>query len=325
MVALTTEQIETARRASIGSELDRRGYQLRRFGASLVGPCPCCGGTDRFAVDTRKNVWNCRHCKPTTLSGDVIGFVQWIDGLSFRSAIEFLTGERGLPLQSERRPEPIIRSEIDKVERRAAEVLPIFFEESRPLYGTFAELYLRSRGADLAECPQLDHALRFNPSCPWDMGRRPCLVALWTDAKTGEPRAIHRRPITPNGRKIDVWKALGPTAGCVIRLWPDEEVSQGLVIGEGIETSLIAGTRVQHNGTLLRPAWAAGDKGHLAKFPLLSGIEALTILVDNDTNDAGQLAAAECRDRWISGGREVIRLTPRIPGADFADVAGKAA
>jgi hypothetical protein len=27
--------------------------------------------------------------------------------------------------------------------------------------------------------------------------------------------------------------SLGPTAGCVIRLWPDEAVTLGLVIGEG--------------------------------------------------------------------------------------------
>jgi hypothetical protein len=37
-------------------------------------------------------------------------------------------------------------------------------------------------------------------------------------------------------------------------------------------------------------------------------------------NGAGQDVAAECRQRWIAVGREVIRLTPRIRDSDFADI-----
>jgi putative DNA primase/helicase len=54
--------------------------------------------------------------------------------------------------------------------------------------------------------------------------------------------------------------------------------------------------------------------------PVLSGIEALTLLVDNDVKGDGQKAAAACAARWSSAGREVIRLTPKILGADFNDV-----
>ena len=66
----------------------------------------------------------------------------------------------------------------------------------------------------------------------------------------------------------------------VIRLWLDEAVTDGLVIGEGIETTLAAATRIEHRATLLQPAWAAATAGLLAALPVLSGIEALTILVD---------------------------------------------
>jgi putative DNA primase/helicase len=115
--------------------------------------------------------------------------------------------------------------------------------------------------------------------------------------------------------------SLGPTAGCVLRLWPDELVTLGLVIGEGLETVLAAATRIEHRGTLLQPAWAVGDAGHLAKFPVLAGIEALTILVDHD--EAGQRAARECRERWLAAGREVTALIPNGLGQDFNDIVQK--
>jgi hypothetical protein len=146
------------------------------------------------------------------------------------------------------------------------------------------------------------------------------LVALWTDVVTAAPRAIHRRPISPDGAAVAHWRGLGPTAGCVIRLWPNEEVNQGLVLGEGVETVLAAATRVQHKATLLQPAWAAGDAGHVACFPVLPGIDSLTLLVDNDPSGTGQRAAADCAHTWTIAGREVVRLTPRVVSADFNDI-----
>jgi hypothetical protein len=55
-------------------------------------------------------------------------------------------------------------------------------------------------------------------------------------------------------------------------------------------------------------------------FPVLSGVETLTLLVDNDANGVGQEAAAECARRWSEAGREVTRLTPHERGADFNDI-----
>jgi hypothetical protein len=147
------------------------------------------------------------------------------------------------------------------------------------------------------------------------------MVALWTDAVSGEPRAIHRTALTDASRKIGR-KTLGPSAGCVIRLWLDEEVERGLVIGAGIETTLTAATRIRHRGTLLQPAWAAGDAQHLEKFSILPGVGALTVLVDHDENGRGQRAAAVCARRWTTAGREVTRFIPRIRGNDFADLVG---
>jgi len=66
------------------------------------------------------------------------------------------------------------------------------------------------------------------------------------------------------------------------------------------------------------------------KFPLVAGVDAFTILVDNDEPDrngrrAGPAAAAECSQRWTDAGREVFRIVPKKPGADMADlIIGKA-
>src|SRR5262249_50542214 len=152
--------------------------------------------------------------------------------------------------------------------RRALEI----WNTARDLRGTPASKYLERRGVDLAELPDpIAEALRWHSRCPWEGSTRACLIGLWTDSITGEPRAIHRRPISPEGDKLDHWRALGPTAGCVIRLWPDDAVELGLVLGEGIETCLVAATQIEHKGALLQPIWAAGDAGHLAVFPVLAG------------------------------------------------------
>ena len=108
--------------------------------------------------------------------------------------------------------------------------------------------------------------------------------------------------------------------GCVIRLWPDDAISTGLVLGEGIETTLAAALRVRHRGTLLQPAWAAGCADNMKHFPVLASITTLTLLVDNDKNGTGQEAGAACSRRWVSAEREVIRLTARELGADFNDI-----
>src|SRR5439155_1208738 len=106
--------------------------------------------------------------------------------------------------------------------------------------GTPVWRHLAARGVALGRLPSRIHrVLRWHPHCPWGTGgaRHGCMVALWTDAVIGKPRAIHRTAITDAGEKVGR-KTLGPNAGCVIRLWPDDEVERGVVIGEGIETTL---------------------------------------------------------------------------------------
>jgi len=107
---------------------------------------------------------------------------------------------------------------------------------------------------------------------------------------------------------------LGHKAGAAIKLSADEQVTLGLVVGEGLETVLSAMTLD------FAPAWALGDAANVRAFPLLAGVECLTVLVDNDESGTGQRVALDCSNRWTDAGREVLRVIPDGRGKDFNDI-----
>ena len=73
------------------------------------------------------------------------------------------------------------------------------------------------------------------------------------------------------------------------------------------------------------PMWAAGSTSQLKSFPLLAGVECLTIIADHDIADeagkqASQQAARETRQRWADAGRETVMKIPKTPGEDANDI-----
>ena len=252
---------------------------------------------------------------------DPLGFkVNSFSGDDWQTCRDYIAAALGLKYHATRRATGQI-AQLKKTtgnESRPSEFPRQLWSEAVNARGTLAEKYLTSR--QLALPDRHNEVLRFHPSCPFGKGvRLPCMVALYRDIKTNEPKAIHRTALAPDGKKTDR-KVLGPKAGCAIKLDSDEGVSEGLTIAEGLETAL-AGMALN-----FRPAWALGDAGEMAKFPVLSGVGSLTILVDRDPNGTGQAAALECSRRWTSAGREVFRVIPTTIGTDIADiVSGRAA
>lgn len=183
------------------------------------------------------------------------------------------------------------------------------------LPGTAGEAYLAARCCAL---PPADGDLRFHPALKHPSGYvGPALVALVTHAATREPLTLHRTWIKPDGTKADADPPrllLGghQKQGGVVRLWPDEAVSYGLGIAEGIETALSL-------ATALRPVWSLIDAGNLAAFQVLAGIEALTIAADHDP--AGMAAAEACATRWTDTGCDVRLVIPPRASSDLNDVA----
>ena len=184
------------------------------------------------------------------------------------------------------------------------------WQASEATSGTPAERYLVSRCLPLAPSDPANDALRFHPACPFGSGKRlPCMVALMRDIATDEPCGIHRTALSARGEKIGR-RMLGRAGGAAIKLDPDSHVASGLVVGEGIETVLSA----RRFG--LSPAWAMSSSGAIAAMPVLSGIEALTILSEND--DASRKAVQQCTVRWSAAGREVTTIRSRL-GNDLND------
>jgi putative DNA primase/helicase len=218
--------------------------------------------------------------------------------------------------QQRRRDEAKRHAETEK-QKRTSRALELW-NEGQPCRGSPIEDYLhytRGIGDWLDTFPYLDKVFKYHPNCPFGDERLPCMLALIREIKTNAPVAIHRTALTtgPRPERIDR-KSLGPTAGGAIKISPDHEVHSGLLIGEGIETVLSASKELH-----FKPVWSLIDKGNLAKFPVLSGIECVTIAVDNDPGGDGQKAAAECVKRLTQGGIEVITVKPTL-AKDFNDV-----
>jgi Protein of unknown function (DUF3631)/CHC2 zinc finger len=81
--------VARAKSVPIEREIERRGIVLRGR-IEREGPCPVCGGTDRFSINTAKQVFNCRGC---SVGGDIIALVAHLDGCDFNQAVEMLAGE----------------------------------------------------------------------------------------------------------------------------------------------------------------------------------------------------------------------------------------
>jgi len=243
-------------------------------------PCPACGRGERDKT------------LGLTIEADGKGVAH-----CFRCAFtESYRPDHGTRLQACAKP-PIKAAALQK-----HEVLSDYghdlWEACRPLSGV-ASAYLEARHCCT---PPADGDLRYHPSLKHPSGHTgPALVGLITDAVTRQALSLHRTWILADGRKADVDPPrllLGGhrKQGGVIRLWPDEAVTTGLGIAEGIESALSL-------AWAYAPVWCCIDAGNLAGFPVLAGVESLVIGVDEDP--AGIAAADECAARWALADREV--------------------
>jgi Toprim domain len=182
----------------------------------------------------------------------------------------------------------------------------------RQAFGSPIETWLRVRGISLDSADFERLPLRWAPRCPLGRDTAPAMVALMTDALTAEPSGLHRTFLISDGSAKAFGKKSRTMLGKagVIRLSPDEAVSTGLGICEGIETGLALMAIGWY------PIWAAGSVGALARFPLLRGIECLTVFADAKVQEVE--GARACAARWAAAGREAI---VRIPaGGDWNDL-----
>lgn len=258
---------------------------LVKAGREMTGPCPECGGRDRFNVNTQKGVYICRRCGAT---GDGIQLVRWLRRCSLPEALTWLCGERQeIPAEERaarrRKAEAAAARTARESERRRGEAIAQaqrIWREGVAVEGSPVRDYLALRGLTPALLPVLPRCLRYHPDLPYmvhDAGawieahRGPAMLAeiLQPD---GARTAVHRtwfdlaRPrgkalIEHAGEPQKVKKTWGSKKGGAIRLHTPVGPWDTLVMGEGIETTLTAMVSGAYPGAAF---WAGVDLGNIA-------------------------------------------------------------
>jgi hypothetical protein len=198
----------------------------------------------------------------------------------------------------------------DATGERTALALRLWNEAQDPC-DTLASDYLASRGLILSDNVS-GEVIRFHPKLKLEGARVGAMLALFRDVASNEPCGIHRTFLDGEGRKLDR-KMLGRARCAAIKLDADEGVTLGLHIGEGLETCIAA--RLAG----FRPVWALGSASGIAAFPVLAGVEAITVLGEVNDGGANHRAAQACAARWTKAGQEAFIVAP-LSGDDLNDV-----
>lgn len=267
---------------------------LQRAGGELVGPCPVCGGTDRFGVNLQRNVFVCRKACGAHAQGDQLALVQHVLGKSFPEALDWLVGPRQ-ELSPEERRRIEQRTEANRRARSQAEARARaesiaaarkIWAASTSAEGSPVRDYLTHRAISAELLPVMPRCLRFMGDCPYTIPdedhrgrwrvihRGPAMIAA-VQSPDGTLTAVHRTwldldqpsgkaAITdPMGRRTDLpaKKVLGSKKGGAIRLSSPADATT-LVMGEGIETTLSGRVSERHRAG--SAFWAGVDLGNMA-------------------------------------------------------------
>jgi putative DNA primase/helicase len=256
------------------------------------GPCPMCGGTDRFRFDDRdgRGTWICNRCG----SGDGAELVKRIKGVEFKEAARMIEGVAGkVGARQSWAPKTATRDELNMLWKRAKSITPT----------SVVGRYLTQR-CGVIPFPGLAKVLREN-------GNEMLAIVSGHNVDDRNGITLHRTMIG-FGDEVQ-WRRLMPGRlpdNVAIRLAPFGHV---LGIAEGIETALSAAALFKV------PVWAAISASLLKKWLPPEGVHTVIIFGDNDRNFTGQEAAYSLA-RSISGDLDVQVKIPSIPGWDWNDV-----
>jgi len=347
MTLVNDPRVDLARARSIAEVLDKMPPidGLKRVSGELTGPCPKCGGRDRFSINTKKNVYNCRSCG----GGGPIDLVMMVMGCEFMDAVEVLEGERSVeidPAELERRQNAREKQrqkdeqDAEKYRRWAIRDAVSIWTASQNFRGTLAENYLALRVPGFERLRYPFKCFRFLPDLPYVKkikGRNhtlhsgPVLISA-VQAPDGKMRAVHRTWIdlnmpkgkaqifAPDGEVLPAKMVRGSKQGGAIRL-TGPACTSTLVTGEGIETTLTALVAGGYPGASY---WAGVDLGNMSgkriggkfsedpdmtcgkAFVPPSGVDNYWLILDGDSEPR------QTRAQLVAGARRAMRLRPGL-------------
>jgi putative DNA primase/helicase len=258
------------------------------------GPCPMCGGKDRFRWDNKngRGTYYCSGCGAGTGPDLAMKFLH-IDYRQLVREIEPIIGKtkvrkaaKPLPEQERRR----LLNELWDVGERVSKSGPV-------------ATYLRGRLGVVIPSRELRAVLQGDGNA--------IMVARVRDP-SGLPVSLHRTFIDCDGVKRDRKLMPGeiPPGSAVRLMQPCEKLG----IAEGIETAFAASILFQI------PCWASLNTSLLKTWEPPADVKQVVVFGDNDRKLAGQAAAFEQARKCAVLNKEVEVRIPDTPGDDWNDV-----
>lgn len=258
------------------------------------GPCPMCGGKDRWRYIDREGSgdWYCTQCGHGSGTDLVMQYLK----VEFKEAAHRIEAVIGAAVVAFR---PAKKSPAELI----AAMKRVWAQGVSITEGSAPDRFLRKRGIELDHYPA---CLRHGPG--------PMMLAKVV-SPDGKAVNVHRTRLTPHGDKAEgnvrlLMEGEFP-GGSAVRLAPPTDT---LGIAEGIETALAASILF---GV---PVWALLVAQNLAKFREPEGVTRVIVFGDHDDNYTGQAAAYACANRLAIAKVEVDVRLPDGKGADWNDV-----
>lgn len=280
----------------------------------------CCFHTERtpsLEVNDDKGSYYCHGCGA---SGDAISFLTNHENMSFRQAVETLSGDTFPTIPDEDRAKRKAENERKQAER--LEIARHIWSIAVPAAGTPAEVYARSRGIVMP----LPKSVRFAMAPRWrnpetgEVGRDyPAMVCAIqnVEGKLAGVQCIfledggrrkYSRP-RPDGSKAKAKLTFGLLVGGAFRLGP---VTSDLVCCEGPEDGMTLSQEMPG-----RSIWVSCGTAALSKMQFPPEVTSLILAGDN--NEAGREAVATAHQTYASRGLSVQEVYPDAPFKDWND------
>lgn len=268
-----------------------------RFLVNRHGPCPICGGRDRFRFDDKegRGTFICNSCG----AGDGFKLAQLVTGKSFGAIMDEICAITG-------QVSSWTGKQSDETAKQRALIKRVWEAAEPPPADGPVGKYLKARTGRLWASKSIRQLI----------GKHHCLMVSKVISPANEAVNCHLTYLTAEGRKADVTPnrrimSGQLPAGSAIRLFPAGEV---LGIAEGIETALAASVLFDV------PVWSAINAQNLSKWVPPKVAKKIIIFGDNDKTFTGQAASYTLARRLtVQHDLDVEVQLPPVIGHDWAD------